>query len=100
MYKVDITKSKVNIINQLLCDYEGKKHTATPLYKKTIVSFKKKYGIDLQGAPIIFSAGGVLWKLSYTVYQHKGHTFESVTYLPIIACGDKFKRIARPDIKL
>ncbi len=98
---INIQKSSINIISQLL-KLEGKQFSQPTWFKKTAVNFKKKFGIELQGAPLIFVANGCIWKLSFIQgnYSAKlgGHKFESADYLPIVGCKNKFKRMERLDI--
>lgn len=92
-----IGKSNINIIAQLL-KFEGKTNSNSILYKKTASNFKKKFGVDLATAPIIFTANECIWKLSHSTYTHKGRTYEYADYLPIVGCKSFFKRMERMDI--
>lgn len=95
--QINICKSRINVISQLL-KFEGELNQQPILYKKTAKAFKSKFGIELQNAPVIFTAEGIIWKLSHMTYVHNGRKFETAEYLPIIGCGEKFKRLDRSDI--
>lgn len=96
-YSINLTQSKVAIIRELVKNYEGKKHQGKPLFKKTEVNFKKRYGFDLVGAPVIFKADEIIWKLSFiqSRYSSKlgGQRWEMAEYLPIVSCGKFFERL-------
>lgn len=96
MYYIDIKKSKINIITQLL-QYESQHNTIKPHFKKTAKLFQKRYGFDVVGAPIIYKAGTVIYKLSFMQgnYSAKlgGHRYEVVQYFPIVDVGGKFERL-------
>ena len=94
---INIQKSNINVIAQLL-KLEGLTNQKPILYNQTSKIFKRKFGIELAGCPIVFTANKIIWKLSHITYVHRGRTFESADYLPVVGCGDKFKRIDRTDI--
>lgn len=94
---INIQASRINILSQLL-KFEGQTNQQPILYKKTAISFRKRFGIDLKDAPIIFVKHGCMWKLSHITYKSQGRTYESADYLPIVGCADKFQRLSS-DIK-
>jgi hypothetical protein len=90
-------KININIIYQLL-KFEGKNNNNQIIYKKTAKNFKKKYGVDLASAPIIFTAKNCIWKLSHITQRWEGITYEYADYEPIVGCKNFFKRMERMDI--
>lgn len=94
---INISKSSINTIGQLL-SFEGKTNENEILYKKTANAFKRRYGIELENAPIVFVKHNTIWKLSHFTYKSMGRTYESAEYLPIVGCKDKFQRLSA-DIK-
>lgn len=96
-YAINISQSKVAIIRDLVTNYEGKTHQTQPWFKKTAANFKKRYGFDLIGAPVIFKAEGMIWKLSFLQSRYPshlgGHRWEKAEYLPIVSCGNFFERL-------
>lgn len=94
---INLQKSNINVINQLL-SLEGETNANQVRYKKTAIDFKKRHGIDLEKAPIVFVKHDHIWKLSHYTYQSTGRTFETAEYLPIVKCGSKFQRLEK-DIK-
>jgi len=97
MYTIDISNSKVKIIHSLTAKYEGENHQTPVWFKKTAEKFKKQYGFELIGAPIIFKADGMIWKLSFIQSNYPAHLggrkWEKAEYLPIIGCGKFFDRL-------
>lgn len=91
------TSSKMQIIAQLL-KLKGQTNGNVVLYKKTAVEFKNKFGIELSDAPVVFTAKQFIWKLVHITYKHKGRTYESATYHPIVGCANFFQSIQRNDI--
>lgn len=96
-YSINIKASKVAIINELISKYDGKTHQTPTWFKKTTANFKKKYGFDLIGAPVIFKADGMIWKLSFIQSRYPsnlgGQRWEKAEYLPIVSCGKFFERL-------
>lgn len=90
-------KSQINIIRQLL-RHQGKVNDQPVLYKKTANAFRRTYGVGLELAPIIFVANESIYKLSHFTYKSRGRIFETASYLPIVRCGNYFKRLERKDI--
>lgn len=95
--KIEIlNRSTINVIAQLL-KFEGFTNGNEVWFKKTAISFKKKYGFELKDAPIIFKKDGCIWKLSHikSNYSPKngGRRFEIADYLPIVSVGNKFDRL-------
>ena len=86
---IDIRKSDANIIRQLLALRE-KKHNGEVLYKKSKTAFEKAYKMPLDNAPIVFSDGDTIWKLSHSIYLSGGREHEDIAYLPIISAKGKF----------
>ena len=93
------TINKIEIIRNLI-HLENKKNEKEVIYKKTASSFKKKYGVELSTAPMVFVSNSIIWKLSHHSYKYSGRTHESAEYLPIVGCQDFFKRMENPKIKL
>jgi hypothetical protein len=96
---INIQASKVNVIMQLL-KFEGAQNNNSILYKSTNTKFKRKFGIELTDAPIIFTAKNCIWKLSHRTHTWNGRTYEYADYLPIVGCKHLFKRIERLDINI
>lgn len=96
MHSLDTTASRINVINQLL-KLESATNFKEPFFKRTAAAFKKKYGFDLVGAPIIFKAQGFIYKLSFIQGNYSknlgGRKWERAEYLPIVEVGDKFSRL-------
>lgn len=96
-YQINIqNQSQVNIIRQLLA-FEGKANQQDVWFKKTASKFKRKYGFDIFGAPLIFKAGDMIYKLSFIQSNYPKHLggrrYEMVQYLPIVRVGEFFKRL-------
>lgn len=94
---IDIRMSDIAIINRLL-KLEGATNTTPILYKKTAKEFKRKFGVDLQNAPMVFTAHECMWKLSHMTYTFRGRVYEKADYLPIVGCRGFFTRMDRTDI--
>lgn len=95
-FPINIQNSQVSIIRQLLA-YSETKNEKKPFFKKTEKAFKKKYGIDLVGAPVIFKRGGFIYKLSFMQDNYPSHLggrkWEDADYLPIVSVGKFFERL-------
>lgn len=96
MHTINLQASRINIISQLL-KYKGTYNTITPLFKKTAIAFKRKYGFDIIGAPIVFKSNGFIYKLSFMQDRHSkrcgGRRWEQAEYLPYVEVGDKFEHL-------
>ena len=96
-------KTKFMPIRELL-KYKGKTHGKPTLYKNTGIRFKRKYGIELQGAPIIFMKHNMIWKLSHREYFYPatGKTHETAEYSPVVELSAQFGAfddLVRDDIR-
>ena len=78
----------------------GKSNEQAPIFKKTSRDFKRKYGIDLVGAPVVFKKNGFLWKLQYICTDFKGRKIESASYTPIADVKTAWESITRTDINV
>jgi CRISPR/Cas system CMR-associated protein Cmr5 small subunit len=93
------SKSKFQVLQSTL-NLEGN-FEGNLIFKKTEKSFKKRYGIELQNAPLVFVQNGFIWKMSFIQSTYStGRKMEIVDYLPMIEVKDKFKRLERNDIKI
>ena len=96
-YQINLNNSRVAIIRNLINNYEGKNNEIVPWYKKTSSTFKKRFGFDIIGAPVIFKANDMIYKLSFIQSNYPSHLggrkYEVVDYLPIITVGKYFDRL-------
>jgi hypothetical protein len=83
-----------------MLQFFGKTNTQPSVYKKTSRDFKRKYGIDFTGAPIVFKKHDIIWKLQYTCFYFKGRKVESAHYIPQVNVKNRFNSILRTDINV
>jgi len=95
-YGINITQSKISIINQLL-KFKNKTNTVIPLFKYTQKNFERKYKMKLSKCPIIFKRDGMIYKLSFIQSKYPknlgGKLYERVEYFPIITVGKFFESL-------
>ena len=89
--------NKYTVISNLI-QFFGKSNTQTPAFKKTSRDFKRKYGIDFVGAPVVFKKDGIVWKLQYICTSFKGRKVESASYIPVADVKTAWSSISRTDI--
>jgi hypothetical protein len=76
-------KSKFQVLQSTL-NLEGN-FEGNLIFKKTEKSFKKRYGIELQKAPIVFVQNGFIWKMCFIQSTYStGRKLELVYYLPMV----------------
>lgn len=71
-----------------------------PVYKKTAIDFKRKYGIDFIGAPMVFKKDDLLWKLQYICTEFSGKKVESASYIPVMNAKNCCDIYLRTDINV
>lgn len=95
---METTKSNIQTIFSLL-KLKGKTNKKEILYKKTEKEFKKKYGIKLENAPLIFKKHNCLYKLSHITFVTRGRKREHASYQPCVAVKDKFDELQNDNVK-
>lgn len=91
--------TKVSIIASLV-PFFYTSNSQVVFYKKTANDFRRKYGIDIAGAPMVFKKNGILWKFQYVTDVFRGRKFESAMYVPMVNVGNKYESLSRTDINV
>jgi hypothetical protein len=91
--------NKYTVISSMI-QFFGKTNTQPSVYKKTSRDFKRKYGIDFTGAPIVFKKHDIIWKLQYVCTYFNGRKVESAYYVPQVEVKHAFNAILRNEINV
>jgi len=85
---LNLNCSRTQLAIQILSQH-SEKVTRAPIFKKTNTSFRKKYGIDILGAPYFVRRGTTIFHLAYITDQK----FEIAEYLPLTDMGNLMERV-------